>query len=53
MDYKDWGGNMYFLKKPLIQNSGNVAPQRVSASIIFSILGSIVTVSLVISWLLA
>ena len=23
MDYKDLGGNMYFLKKPLIQNSGN------------------------------
>jgi predicted permease len=41
-------GNIYILAQHY-----NVAPQRVSASILFSTLGSIVTVSLVISWLLA
>ena len=27
MDYKDLGGNMSFLKKPLIQNSGPLSGQ--------------------------
>ena len=41
-------GNIYILAQHY-----NVAPQRVSASILMSTLGSVVTVSLVISWLLA
>ncbi|MDA8740956.1 AEC family transporter, partial [Rhodobacteraceae bacterium] len=41
-------GNIYILAQHY-----NVDPQRVSASILMSTLGSIVTVSLVMSWLLA
>lgn len=29
MDYKDLGGNMSFLKKPLIQNSGLICTRLV------------------------